>query len=197
MRCIVKKTVDLILSSGNDYLIQVKNNQKYLLRQIKHNISHTAPIAVDHQEERNRGRKEIRHLELYDNIEGIDPSWSGLSRIIYVKRSGHRKETGAYEQQHYYITSVTTNDARYLAQGIRGHWEIENRLHYVKDVHFNEDGCRINVGQAVQVQSILINASMNIYRALGFRSIKKATIHFANKIKELHALIDAPHINKI
>ncbi len=194
MPCIVKKTVAIIVNSGNEYLLQVKANQKHLLKQTKENISQNAPVDTYTEEEKSRGRTERRHVELYHSIKGISPDWLKLKALVYVRRSGYRKDTGHYEQEHFYITSLDTKNAKLIAGGIRGHWSIENCLHYVKDVHFKEDACGFYVGQAVEIQSLLQNIAINIYRSLGFKSIKRATIRFANKVKELDELLCSKHI---
>jgi predicted transposase YbfD/YdcC len=194
MPFIVKKTVALIINSGNDYLIQVKANQKHLFQQIKSNISQAVPIDTYSETQKSRGRQEARHVELYNCLEGISKDWLNLEALVYVRRSGYRKESGYYCKEHFYITSVSTKSAKLVAQGIRGHWLIENRLHYVKDVHFKEDTCGFHVGQAVENQTILQNIAINIYRSLGLTSMKKATIRFANKVKELHELLCSKHI---
>lgn len=151
-------------------------------------------MDVFESSEKNRGRLENRYVALYRKPLWVPPQWKGIQRVVHVRRCGNRPKTGAFGQGHYFITSLDTNDAAMIAQGIRGHWQIENGLHYVKDVNFGEDRCRINVGQAVEVQSMLINIAINIYRGLGFRSIKKGTIYYANKVKELSELLHADRI---
>lgn len=69
--------------------------------------------------------------------------------------------------------------------GIRGHWSIENRLHWVKDVIQHEDDSRIRKGNGIETLSILKNMAINICRECGFDSIKAAAIHFASNVKEL------------
>jgi predicted transposase YbfD/YdcC len=160
-----------------------------LLTQIKTNTDKAVAIASHHTEEKSRGRLEIRHTELFDNLDNIDPQWVGLKRLIRVRRSGHRPESGPVDEYSYYIASIDTNDAETMATGIRKHWGIENRLHWVKDVNYNEDGSRISGGSAPENMSVLKNIAINIYRRNGFQSIKHATIKFANKIKELKMLI--------
>jgi predicted transposase YbfD/YdcC len=86
---------------------------------------------------------------------------------------------------HYYISSLCSDDAELFARGIRGHWSIENRLHWVKDVIQHEDGSGIKKGNGIETLSILKNVAINISRELGFDSIKGATIHFASNVKEL------------
>ena len=87
--------------------------------------------------------------------------------------------------RHYYISSLASNDAVLFARGIRGHWSIENRLHWVKDVIQYEDKSGIKKGNGIETLSILKNVAINISRELGFDSIKAAKIHFASNVKEL------------
>ena len=188
-----KKTVATIIASGNDYCIQVKGNQPKLHQQIQENIAKNMPVDTDYQSEKNRGRTENRLVEIYDDLSGISPEWVGLSRIIHVHRFGHRpdkkKNEGYYDEHHYYILSAKMDKASLVASGIRGHWHIENRLHYVKDVVQNEDESGIKVGKAIENLSLLKNAAINLFRSNGFQSITKANIHFANKIEKMMELV--------
>lgn len=184
-----KKTVAQIKESGNEYCIVVKGNQPTLYQQIKKNINELLPIDEDFQSEFNRGRWENRQVSIYDNLAGISSKWVGIKRIVLVHRFGYRPDDGLYHEIHYYILSVETNDARWVAEGIRNHWAIENKLHYVKDMVQNEDNCKIHSGTAVETLSILKNIAINIFRANGYKSIRNANITFANKINELVQLI--------
>lgn len=85
------------------------------------------------------------------------------------------------------MNSVCSEQAEVFAAGIRGHWSIENRLHWVKDVIPHADDSCIRKGNGVETLSILKNVAMNICRELGFDSIKGAAIHFASHVKELLA----------
>lgn len=188
-----KKTVDIILKTGNDYCLQVKGNQPNLYHQIQENIEQNDPIDTYFKKEKNRGREENRLVEIYDDLTGIDAKWTGLKRIVHVHRFGYRpdkkKDDGKYEKHHYYILSQCIDNAQTVFWGIRGHWDIENRLHYVKDVVQNEDNCRINKGHIADHLSILKNVAINIFRINGFQSITKANIYFANKIDKMMELI--------
>ena len=83
MRYIVKKTLETIVKSKNDYIVQVKGNQKNLFNQIKKNIALGKYLMDTYQEQSSeRGRDELRITKVYKNIEGISPEWSGIKRII-------------------------------------------------------------------------------------------------------------------
>ena len=179
-----KKTVEAIIKSKNDYLIQVKSNQPTLLRRIKETVESQSALSMNFSDEHSRGRHEQRTVGVFRPPMGLTEEWAGLERIIHVKRIVSRK--GKYSQTHsYYISSVCSDEAEEFARGVRGHWSIENRLHWVKDVLQYEDSSRISKGNGVETLSVLKNMAINICREYGFDSIKAAAIHFASNVKEL------------
>jgi predicted transposase YbfD/YdcC len=99
------------------------------------------------------------------------------------KRSGH-----PYRRISYYISS-RPDSARSLSASIRGHWGIENRLHWVKDVRMNEDSSGIADKTAAANLSLLKSWSLTLYRRNGHDSLKKAIAQFTNKVKELLEVI--------
>jgi len=183
-----KKTLETIVESGNHYIVQVKGNQKKLLEQIKQNTDND-DCCTDYnvEETRGRGRTEIRKTFLYKDISGISKEWATLCRLIRVERYVYKKNKKSHETA-YYISDIVSNKAAYFAKHIRGHWGIENRLHWVKDVTMKEDDSKIKKGSAPENFSIIRNIVCNIYRANGFDSIKYATELHANNFKELFEL---------
>ncbi len=171
----------LIVESGNHYLVKVKANQPKLLQALKATVDTTQALACVEQQQKSRGRREHRRVEVYAAPPEIDPEW--LKRVLFVERSGFR-DGEAYRRQGYYISSLVT-DAEHFARGIRGHWLIENRLHYVKDVGANEDGSGIRSKAAAANLSLLKSLALTLYRKQGYQSLKEATTSFANKVKEL------------
>ncbi|MEO1261411.1 MAG: ISAs1 family transposase [Bacteroidota bacterium] len=192
-----KKTIDTILESGNNFLTAVKANQKVLLQRIRATVALHRPLDTHLTEEKSRGRRERRLCQLYLPPEGMGAKWSGVQRVVHVNRSGCRPRSGDYPESHYYITGHAFRKASKVAQGIREHWGIENKVHYVKDIHFNEDGNGIRNNNAAAVLSLVQDMAINIYRCKGFSPMKKATIFFANKIKELFKFLTAKHISDL
>lgn len=131
-----------------------------------------------------RGRKEKRITKIYLPTSQIPEGWCGLNRIIHVERVFERKE--AFHQTHsFYISSLLSNDATIFSTGIRGHWLIENKLHWVKDAIQKEDSTRHKSGNASKNMSIVRNIAINVIRHNGYESIKHATLFFASNVKEL------------
>lgn len=196
-----KKTAKIIDTSGNIYLLEAKGNQKKLLKQIKNIVETKEPIDTYLTEEKSRGRQENRYHEIYDSTQDIPTVWQGIERIIYVHRYGHRPDKknneGIYSEHHYYITNYKFNDAEKIARGIRQHWGIENKIHFVKDTHFQEDANCIRHNHAAAILSIFQDIAINIYRCKGIHSLKTATIYFANKINEHLSFLKAKHISDL
>jgi predicted transposase YbfD/YdcC len=187
MRCTAKKTVRRIVASGNDYLIKVKANQPRLLKALEATVSTTEALDTFSQSERNRGRAEQRRVAVYRAPSQVDPDWVELRRVLYVERSGVR-DGEPYHRVGYYMSSLVA-DAQCFAQGLRGHWLIENQLHYVKDVQANEDGSGIRSKSGAATLSLLKSIVLTLYRRQGHRSLKAANEHFANKVKELYKIL--------
>jgi len=76
-----------------------------------------------------------------------------------------------------------------LAQYVRGHWEIENRLHYVRDVTFDEDRSQIRRGNSPHVMASLRNLSISLLRMAGANNIASATRHLARRTEKALRLL--------
>ena len=97
--------------------------------------------------------------------------WVVLTKsFIKVERMGFRGDK-EYSQTLYYISSKKLT-AEIFAQKIQEHWLIENQVHWVKDVIFNEDKSRIKNKEVAGKLSLLVTLILNVYRSWGFISIK-------------------------
>lgn len=108
--------------------------------------------------DKEHGRVELRLLRA-TSILTLHEKWAGLKQGFEIRRQ--RRVGGGVEQETVYgITSLSqerADPARLLAL-VRGHWRIENCLHYVRDVTLGEDACRVRTGNAPQVLAALRNA---------------------------------------
>lgn len=177
------------MDNGNDYVIQVKGNQKKLCAGLQLSMKESQPIDVYMTEEKNKGRIEKRTVKIfYPERKYIDASWKKLHRIIQVTSEGIRNKREYYEIR-YYISSLEENSAKVFTIGIRQHWSIENQLHRVKDVVQNEDKCLIRNKKIVANLSLFKSLSISVFRINGHSSIKYAVERFRNCLKECSALI--------
>lgn len=188
MHYIVKKTLKLIIDGGNNYLVKVKGNEKTLLNTIKEIVDKTSAISSITEKQTQRGRKEERITKIYLPTSQIPEGWSELNRIIQVERNCQSKR-GTHNTDSYYISSVKSNDAEIFSTGIRGHWSIENKLHWVKDVIQKEDSTKHKSGYAAKNMSLIRNIAINIFRNNGYDSTKHASLFFASNIKVLINII--------
>lgn len=106
----------------------------------------------------------------------LQPHWPDLQQVYQITRE--RWESGKHTVEvAYRITSLKPDqaDAARLLELDRGHWGIENGLHYVRDVTLGEDGCRVRSRNAPQLMATARNLALGLLRPLGFPSIAAAT----------------------
>lgn len=168
-------------------MAQVKGNSKELLKWVDYNSTQSKPIdefiTYDHN---THGRYEERICRVYDDLYQIEDTWKHAKRIIKVTSTilTHGKCT---TEVHRYISSLEV-DAKTFLHIIRSHWSIENSLHYVKDVSFEEDMCRTRTGQIPFVQTMMRSLAINFINLNKFSNIKQARKVFAWNPQKLFSL---------
>ncbi len=136
---------------------------------------------------KGHGRREHRRLQASTRLAGhLD--WPGLAQVCRLQRTSWRKGIQTHEVA-YAIASVprSQGNAADLLEWWRGHWGIENKSHWVRDVVFGEDACRIRKGNAPQVFSALRNASISLLRSLGCPQIAQTLRENACSVDRLLA----------
>ena len=183
-----KKTCQLIIDSGNDYVIAVKDNQPKLHRHIQRVTATNKPASRYIATEKTRDRFTTRTAEVFHDLNGIDPGWTGIKSLIRVERVGTRGGK-QYHEVVCYISSLKST-APEFACGIRCHWRIENCLHWVKDVVLDEDDSTIRLGNAPANLSVIRAIALNILRRNGNTSITIAHRFLSNDIDKILALVE-------
>lgn len=149
-------------------------------------VEEQRPLSVSDTTERTRGRVVRRVVEVYG-----PPTWRGdwpeIGRVVRVTRSGARGGR-VYAQTGLYVTS-RTDGAVVLADVIRQHWHIENRLHWCKDVPMNEDRGGVRSKEGASVLSVLRGATLSVLRYNGHGSPTGARSRLANRVAEMLALL--------
>jgi predicted transposase YbfD/YdcC len=164
--------------------VKVKGNQPKLKAAIEDTVIQNEPIAYHIEEEISRGRLEIRETYLYARENNLADGWESIQTIAFVCRYflSNKKE---HKTESLYVSDLQTADAEYIAEGIRSHWHIENKLHYTKDVIMREDSKSTKNKQAAANLALFRNFTFNISKTKS-KSIKQATEFFANcNVKEL------------
>lgn len=137
-----------VLGKEADYILSVKGNQKGLLEQVEKvfKITSIASQAEGHQID--HGRFEIRKCSVITDLTHFndDKDWPGIKSLIRIDAS-RKGDLKTEEQIRYYISSKQA-EAECFNDHIRSHWAIENKLHWVLDVDFNEDSSRKRKGNS-------------------------------------------------
>lgn len=139
--------------------------------------------------EKNRGRIEKRTIKVYDNLKGIDPEWVGLKTLVVIKRKTKTKNKRTTEVAYFISSLPPTTAAKVFYDGIRDHWQIENSLHYVKDVTFKEDQSRIRTGNSPQNKSLIIDIIINIFRKNNYTNMAQAIRMVGNDLELMWKMI--------
>ncbi len=126
-------------------------------------------------------------VETPDSLSGQD-KWAGLRSIGLVESERHVGEQVTVEQRHY-ISSLGSA-AEPFGQAVRGHWGIENSLHWSLDVTFNEDGCRVRTGQAAENFAVLRHIALSLLQ-------QERTAKLGIKAKRFKAALDTRYLAKV
>ncbi len=127
-----------------------------------------------------------RQVSVYAAPHWLRNHWQGLQHLIWVKRSGVR-EGQSFEESVGYMSSLALSATEFL-EHIQQHWTIENRLHWVRDVRFEEDKARPGGGAPV-IWAILNCFLITIIRQLAYRTIPQGVRALTNQLKQVYAIL--------
>ena len=166
MPCTVKKTFEIARDTGNHLLVQLKANQAKLFDAVSAITDSAGTAETAFMRNAGRSRQEDRTVEVFPVGDAlVATEWQPFVKtIIRVTRHTLLRSaaTGLWDQRGevaYYLSSATALTATQWGNAIRGHWGIENRNHYVRDVSCEEDKCRIrdNPGIMARARSFALN----------------------------------------
>ena len=161
-----------IVAQEADYVLALKGNQSGLFEAVQDLFEYAAEINFvdcDHHQtiEKDHGRIEIRdcwatsHPDYFPFLHnGAD--WANLRTLVMVRAERRLPDRTSVEYR-YYISSLASNAKRHL-EVTRAHWRIENELHWVLDVAFDEDHCRIRRGHGPQNFAVLRHIALNLLK---------------------------------
>jgi predicted transposase YbfD/YdcC len=185
-----------VRAAGGDYLFLVKANQPTLYDDLRLLFDPPAPGAPlqDRREVRTvdqgHGRAEdMRHLVASTDLTAY-LDWPGVAQVFRLERTWWDAE-GWHQSLRYGITSLppTVASAERLLALRRGHWSIENRLHYVKDVSLGEDHCAVRRGAGPIILSIIRDTALSIIRRSGQHTIAARLRHYSHHPPALLSLL--------
>ena len=166
---------------GAHYLITVKGNQPHLFAQLKTLPWRQIPIAHESRG-RGHGRDEHRTIKVTSVAAGL--LFPHAAQAIQIRRRRRPAGTNKWSAETSYgITSLgfTQASAAELAAIIRGHWGIEDRLHWVRDMDFDEDRSQARTAAGPRIMASLRNLVITILRLAGAASIAAALRYHARR----------------
>ena len=178
MPCTAKKTFAAAAATGNALLVRVKDNQPRLLESLAGLCAVQPPTDYLATVDRHaHGREEHRRVEVFAATGRLDPDWRPfIASIVRVTRRTLCRDTrtGLWRPRRevaYYACQIPL-DAHAWAAAVRGHWDIENRNHHVRDRTLGEDASRIRRKPGVFAR--LRSFALNVLRANGVTNVSEA-----------------------
>lgn len=189
--------VRTVRAAGGHVVLTVKDNQPTLAADLA--LLFADPLTPTREAETvdcSRGRRERRQVRVSTELSAYlatDSPWPEIAQVAQLTRTvvttGARPATR--RETVYLITTLPPEQAspQRLLDLVRGHWHIENGLHYVRDVTFAEDRSRLRTGHAPQVMATLRNLALTLIRRSGSRAIAAARRAFGYQPDRALALL--------
>jgi predicted transposase YbfD/YdcC len=192
------KITETIVAQDADYLLAVKENQGNLYETI-HGLfddsSEMAYVDCDYHKtvEKGHGRIEIRECWITSDPDYLQyitelSAWKDLKSIVMVK-SERRVGEESSTQCRYFISSLDS-DAELALHAARTHWGIENKVHWVLDIAFREDDCRVRKGNGAQNFAVLRHIALNLLK-------QEKTAKCGTRAKRLRAGWDQDYLLRV
>jgi predicted transposase YbfD/YdcC len=174
-----KKIAETIIEGGGEYILHVKGNQPTLQEHIEgfFNDASRSQRTLDdpmpeveefYHTDGGHGRIEERWCRLSRDLSWIDDreAWAGLGAIAEITRRREDLSSGKVSlEKSYYIVSGDEKSAERVNDLVRFHWGIENKVHWVLDVTFDEDGSRVRTGNAAENLGTIRRLALNLLRS--------------------------------
>ena len=176
-------------------VLTVKGNQPTLYADLATYFADPQARYVQAQTvDRRRGRLEVRSIKVSTEMNAyLAAGWPFVAQVAQLTRTVTKAGKTTSEVV-YLITTLSASKAspERLLELNRGHWSVENRLHYVRDVSFKEDRSRLRTGHAPQVMAALRNLAITLIHRFGSSQITATRRHFASCPQEALALLSSP-----
>jgi predicted transposase YbfD/YdcC len=162
-----KKIAKEIVEADADYVLALKGNQETVHQEVKtflDQLIEEKGATCWQTVEKDHGRIETRRYYQSTHLSWFadKPKWEGLQSVGMVEAIREIGDQKSVERR-YYLSSLPL-DVQQFARAVRGHWGVENKLHWVLDVCFREDQCRARVGYAAENLSTLRRLALNLLR---------------------------------
>lgn len=192
-----KEIASEVLNQEADYVLSLKGNQGNIYKEVVLFFEsvvndHTYGFQISRHEtvDGEHGRIEVRKYWHVNAPEWLKEKfeWPGLESLGMCEARREINEQ-ASEEKRYYLSSLPV-DALRLAEAVRGHWSIENSLHWILDVVFREDDSRVRVGHAAENFGLIRRIALNLLQ-------QEKTLKRGVKTKRLKAALDDSYLLKV
>ena len=189
-----------IVGQGADYVLALKENQPHLHEDVKllfDDLESSRYQAYSYQYaysvDKNHGRREKRTCWVISDPDVLRflrgaTEWVNLGSVVKIQAKRSVGEQESVENR-YYISSLT-GDAQRLLGATRTHWTIENSLHWILDIAFREDECRVRKDHGPQNLAILRHIAVNLLK-------QEKTAKMGINNKRLRAGWDEAYLRKV
>jgi predicted transposase YbfD/YdcC len=193
-----REIAQTIVDAGADYLLAVKDNQETLREDLEQEFKEAQADDFVHMDclyhetlDKGHGRMEKRQYWYTHDIAGLGTleRWPKLAGMVMCRATRTVKGETSSENR-YFITSNTGHDIQKIAAAVRAHWQVENALHWVLDIAFYEDQCRIRMGYAAENLATVRKMALNVLKT---NKSKKGGV----KAKRLQAAWDNDYLREI
>ena len=161
-----RETCELIVQERGEYCLQLKANQKKILKDTRAIIENYSIEYIDKYDsfDKGHGRIEERSYHVYNVPDHLIEThqWPHLDAFVHVDSKRTIKEETSRSERIYLLSKCP--DAKTAARLIRGHWEIKNSLHWSLDVVMNDDDHRARKDHAPESLAILRRIALNIIK---------------------------------
>jgi len=169
---------DKIVKKGADFVISLKGNQGNLhdavieywealdFNKPAAQASHIKFRSVSTYDEKH-GRKETRDYAVSDDVQWLRelfPQWKSINSIGVVESTRETGEGEAKTERRYFVSSLGA-DEELFAHAVRAHWGIENQLHYMLDVVYREDACRVRKDHSPRTLGLIRKIALTVARS--------------------------------
>ena len=190
------KIAEQIIEQGGDYVLALKGNQSTLAAEVEEafidaDAKDYAGVASEFLDtvERGHGRVETRRYRTLGDLSGVPRSalWQAMNMIGMVE--SQREVDGKISREtRFYIGSIGTSVTDF-ARAVRGHWGVENELHWTLDVAFREDDCR--------VRDVAARENLAVLRQIALTRLKQDNTKLGIKNKRLKAAWDEGYLTTL
>lgn len=187
-----KKVAAYIADRQAEYLLSLKKNQQQTFEDVEDSFRFAEQTDYYQDREYDHGRYERRHCSVVKLSEAAPNEtfrdWKDLRYLIRIQAS-RQTSKGNSQQTRYYLSNAPQGSAAYFNMLVRGHWSIENQLHWHLDVTFREDDCR--------ARSLNAPENLNILRKIALQRISQMKDRLSKKKRRYRASLNNEYLKQV